>query len=120
MKILKIILLLVPLYTVTSCVKNEMPVKVDYTKTTIKFSTQILPIFQTNCTSCHSPGGQSPDLTTANAYNQLKLKNLYDTKNPSNSTIYKMINTGGAMNQYWGSTSPSMMLTWITQGALNN
>ena len=39
----------------------------------VSFSQEILPILETNCakSGCHVPGGQTPDLTTPNAYNDL-------------------------------------------------
>ena len=39
----------------------------------VSFATKIAPIFSAGdkCTSCHKTGGQTPDLTAANAFSQI-------------------------------------------------
>ena len=102
-------------------VKEELP-QIDPTVSII-FSSQIAPIFTNSqylCTSCHKPGGQSPDFTVANVYNSLITMNLIDTTTPASS---KILTFPGSASHSWAKFSASesqMILTWIQQGAKNN
>ena len=102
-------------------VKEELP-QVDHTVSII-FSSQIAPIFtnsQYQCTSCHKPGGQSPDFTVANVYNSLITMNLIDTTAPASS---KVLTFPGSASHSWAKLSASesqLILTLIQQGAKNN
>ena len=87
----------------TDCVSN----------TTIHFSTQIKPMIDNNCVSCHSPGATSPDLSThaniaANA--TLVLNSL------TGSGVQLMPLGGPALND----TLISQFSCWISQGKQNN
>ncbi|MCE1199023.1 MAG: cytochrome c [Marinilabiliales bacterium] len=89
----------------------------------VLFATQIAPIFTNGCVSCHKPGGQTPDLSAANAYNSLKNANLFDTASPSASLIYTFPNPDNAGKHSWKKYSAAeaqLVLTWIQQGAKNN
>lgn len=91
----------------------------------VTFANDIIPIFSKSCalSGCHVTGGKAPDLTTANAYNSLKIGNYTNTANPESSVIYLWM-TGkkstvmppSGMNKDYN----SLMLAWIKQGALNN
>jgi hypothetical protein len=87
----------------------------------ISFSTQVAPIFSTGdkCTSCHKAGGQTPDLTPANAYSQL-VPNFVDTLSPATSKILTI--PGSASHSWKGytATESAIILTWITEDAKNN
>ena len=89
----------------------------------ILFATQVAPIFTSNqytCTSCHKPGGQSPDLTVANVFNSLNTLKLIDTTTPASS---KILTFPGSASHSWAKLSASeaqLILTWIQQGAKNN
>ena len=87
----------------------------------VSFSTDIIPIFNSSCNTgpCHSTGGESPDLTAANAYQSLFDNNLIDTAQPENSILYQEISSGG-MKSYSTSSNTELILTWIKQGAKNN
>jgi hypothetical protein len=89
----------------------------------VLFSTQIVPIFTSNCVSCHKAGGQAPDLTAANAYNSIKSMNLANTTSPATSVIYTEPNPANASVHNWKKYSAAdaqLVLTWIQQGAKNN
>ena len=91
---------------------------------TVSFSSQILPIFNNNnnCTSCHKAGGTSPDLTTANAFNELTSKGLINSSDASQSKIYTYgdpSNTTHSWKKY-STGETQLILIWITQGASNN
>jgi len=85
----------------------------------VSFSAEITPIFASKCIGCHDTGGQSPDLTSANAYSSLTGSSRYvNTSEPATSLIYTKP-TGSHFATYSGSEA-SLVLTWITQGAKNN
>jgi len=87
---------------------------------TTSFSLEVVPVFTASCTSCHSTGGISPDLTPANAYADLFAEDLIDVAIPENSILYIKMATGGSMNKYTKVGDPELVLQWIKEGALNN
>ncbi|WP_319480439.1 hypothetical protein [uncultured Draconibacterium sp.] len=84
----------------------------------VSFSTQIVPIFSSKCVTCHSTGGQSPDLTTENAYSSLNSSRYVNTSDPASSLIYTK--PMGNHAQVYSTAEAALVLTWITQGAQNN
>jgi hypothetical protein len=92
---------------------------------TVSFSQDIIPIFNTSCnvSGCHSSGGQTPNLTEANAFNALTIGNYYDKNNPENSLLYLKVSgkkgtpmpVSGVHKDY-----AALILAWIKQGANNN
>jgi hypothetical protein len=120
----KILLLLFISITVFSCnydfIKKPAPIN---PSTPVSFATQILPIFSTDaCTGCHKPGGQTPDYTATNAYASIISNNVVNTANPSSSILYTVPGpaTSGHTWSKLTETQAQLILTWITQGALNN
>ncbi len=96
----------------------EVPITGD-----VSFATQVAPIFSTGskCTSCHKPGGQSPDYTAANAYAAI-VPALVNKTTPAQSVIYTFAGTTTATHS-WKKLSTgeaAIILQWITQGAKNN
>jgi hypothetical protein len=91
---------------------------------TIYFSKDILPIFNTNdnCTVCHKPGNQSPDLTAGAAYNSIISMGLVDTASPENSILYNFPRPGTSTHTWkkYTDSQANDVLQWIRQGALNN
>ena len=86
----------------------------------ISFSAEITPIFDSKCTGCHKPGGQTPDLTAANAYSSLTGSDRYvKTSAPETSLIYTKPSPTGSHVKY-SEAEAAKVLTWITQGAKNN
>lgn len=87
----------------TDCVSN----------TTIKFSTQIKPMIDNYCISCHGTGGTSPDLTSHAAISSnsnLILNSLTGTG------VQLMPQGGPALND----TLISQFSCWVSQGKQNN
>lgn len=92
---------------------------------TVSFTGDILAIFNSSCnmSGCHSPGGKSPDLTAANAYNSLSNGGYINTSNPQASTLYLWMTgkkgtpmpVSGVNKEY-----NALVLAWIKQGAINN
>lgn len=87
----------------------------------VKFSTDILPIFNGGCnvSGCHATGAWDPDLTSGNAFASLNSLGLIDTITPQNSTLYKVMSTG-SMKAYSTPGDAALVLAWITQGAKQN
>ncbi len=101
-------------------VKEELPT-IDPT-VSILFASQIAPIFANSCVSCHKTGGQAPDLSAANAYNNLKSMTLYNTSTPESSLIYTYPNPTSTLHTWkkYSDAEAQLVLTWIKQGAKNN
>lgn len=88
----------------------------------VSYSANIQPIFDRSCNSsgCHATGGVAPDLTPANAYNDLIAKNQINTASPESSRLYTKCAPGGSMNKFCQPGDPEIILKWIQEGALNN
>jgi len=100
-----------------------LPVPVAPVTGVVSFASQVAPIFSTagKCTSCHKPGGQSPDYTTANAYASI-VPALVNTVSPEQSRIYTFAGPTTATHT-WKKLSAgedAIILQWIKQGAPNN
>ncbi len=106
----------------SSCTNYQNPVEPVFVPgDSVKFNADILPIFNANCnkSGCHAPGGISPDLTPANAYNSLITYGYVDTDVPESSILYVKVNSG-SMKTFAGPNDAPKILEWIKQGALNN
>ena len=114
------------------CSKDVGPIDDNQATENISFATDVQPIFDQNCTSCH-PNSGNLDLTAGSSYNQLVNINAsgYSGKRvvpgePENSILYKKIDGSGA----YGSNMPigsnlsaeqvNTIKQWITEGAQNN
>lgn len=117
----------VMLFLMTGCIYDwvvpeevpEIPVDVE-----ISFSDRIVPIFTTgnNCTSCHRAGGTPPDLSAANAYNQINTARYINRSAPAESGIYKIPAPGSTTHRHkiYSAQQAALILAWIEQGAKNN
>lgn len=104
-----------------SCTYEEIsPKKVD-APDSVKFSVNIIPIFNTSCnkSGCHSTGGIPPDLSPANAYTSLTFFGYVDVDVPEQSIIYEKVTTG-SMKGFATDQDRALILQWIKQGALDN
>lgn len=122
---------LVAILVIQACRKDfTMAPTVQLPTGNISFDTVILPILTANCakSGCHVTGGQTPDLTAANAYNQLTELGYVPEGDTSitdakNCTLYgKLISTSKPMPPT-GTLTPTQIaeiLAWIKQGSLNN
>lgn len=88
----------------------------------VSFSAEVLPIFESKCTSCHQEGGQIPNLTADNAYASLTSSSRYvNTSEPEVSTIYTRPHPDNTdSHPKYSEAEAALVLTWITQGAQNN
>jgi len=91
--------------------------------TSVSFATQIAPIFTAaGCVSCHGTGGQSPDLTAANAYSQV-ISKVVNTASPETSLLYAYPSPANTAVHSWKkytSGQAALVLAWIKDGAKNN
>lgn len=101
----------------SSCEKySYTPPAVD-PNTTLHFQTDIQPIFNSNCVSCHG-GTQSPNLSSGKSF--AVLKNGGFVKLPAEtSRLYLKMNSSSHISKST-ETDRLKVLYWITQGALNN
>lgn len=90
----------------------------------ISFSADIIPIFtnNNNCTSCHSTGGQRPDLTAENAYASLNSTRYINKSTPEESMIYDYPHpdTDSHKQKKYTEAEAAKILIWINQGAEDN
>jgi hypothetical protein len=102
----------------SSCEKYSYPLpKVD-PNTTWHFQTDIQPIFNANCVTCHG-GTQFPDLRSGKSYTALS-KAGFITPPGATSGLYIQITTQSAHIPRTTDTEKQKILNWINQGALNN
>lgn len=85
----------------------------------VSFKTDIVPIFEKNCISCHG-GGISPNLKPDVAYSSIVSKNLVSTDEPETSKLYdKLVNSSSHQSKATAAEK-LYILVWIEEGAKNN
>jgi len=110
--------LLLMIFFMSSCYYDQvLPVEIEGD---ISYSIDIQPIFDAKCVSCHNGGGIPLDLSSGTSYDKLFSGNYINAADPSNSSLYTKINTGGSMEPYASDTDRATILKWIEQGANNN
>jgi len=109
----------------TSCEK-EYYVPFERDISDVSFTDDLIPIFDASCNmvGCHNTGGYSPDLTAANAYDDLYDEDMIDLNNPENSLLYtSMKGLSSPTMPFSGplpNGEPEAVLVWIQEGGLNN
>jgi len=97
--------------------------------TPISFSSDIQPIFNTDCnkSGCHDGNNYDPNLTAGNSYDALFNTGDIDTTNAANSKIYIRITYPTSNSKFMpkggsplANSEISKILGWIQQGAKNN
>ena len=121
-KIILLIITLVGIASLQSCQYDWLDPIDPVIPEVVSFSVDIQPIFDRSCNSsgCHSTGGIAPDLSPANAYNDLVAKGMINTAAPESSRLYTKCASGGSMNKFCQPGDPEIILKWIQEGALNN
>jgi hypothetical protein len=85
----------------------------------VSYSAELSPFFDSNCSSCHAPGGHKPYLTPDVSYNELVNGGYVNTTVPKESILYIKINS--TMQQYIPLASDRQKVyDWIRNGAPNN
>jgi hypothetical protein len=85
--------------------------------TTAKYSSNIQPIFNSKCISCHS-GNQSPDLSDGWSYDELISGGYVDTDFPCESILYQKF--FGSHSGRASDDEVLQILGWIQDGAQDN
>jgi len=87
----------------------------------VSYSIQIQPIFTNKCVECHKPGGDSPDLTVGNSYNQI-VPSQINVATPVNSRIYSFPAPSTSTHTWkkYSLNEANLVLIWIEEGAKNN
>ncbi|WP_242204004.1 hypothetical protein [Aestuariivivens insulae] len=123
-KLLKIVLLSSMPLLMFSCYYDEFPEAVGQDDvvippgTVVSFADDIAPIFVTyNCTQCHNPSGQNPDLSPGNEYASLT-SGYVNPGNSSTSKLYTQLADNGHRNV--DAQSIALIKKWIDDGAENN
>lgn len=110
------VIILVAAAIFTSCEKvKELPIPFD-PKATWHFQSDIQPIFNANCVSCHN-GSRSPDLRDGKSYSALS-KGYINA--PAESSRLYLKATSSEHIPRTTDTEKTKILYWIKQGALNN
>lgn len=128
MKTLKIVLsLLVMALIFSGCaydfiVEEEVIDPTDPDAPEVSYSGDIQPIFNSKCISCHTTGGQMPDLSASNSYSSINNSRYISTSSPESSLIYTHPNPDTSEHNWakYSEAEAAEVLTWITQGAKNN
>jgi hypothetical protein len=103
----------------SSCEKYSFsPPAVD-SKQTWHFQTDIQPIFNGICITCHNGKTQFPDLRSGKSYASLK-SGGYITPPGETSILYHQMTTNSAHIPRSTDAQKLEVLYWINQGALNN
>ncbi len=107
-----------------SCEWEEYKVS-DTELSDVSFSQDIMPIFNQSCNTagCHDQTGFSPDLSPANAYQDLFDTNMIDLDNPAQSELYvRMIDVQSPMplDGILSESKTNKVLVWIEEGAKDN
>ena len=87
----------------------------------ISYATQVQPIFDNKCVSCHNTGGTAPDLSTGKSYNQIVPGHVNLTA-PAESNIYHFPAPSSTVHTWkkYSNGEAKIVLTWIEEGAKNN
>jgi hypothetical protein len=106
----------------SSCYKDVILPSVVTTKPPqfVSFSTDLQPIFTTNCalSGCHVKGSQTPYLSADVSYHQL-LGGFVNTIKPDQSELYLQIN-GNMQVHIPDAAERQKIYDWIRNGAPNN
>lgn len=84
---------------------------------TVSFQTEIQPIFNQNCITCHK-GSRNPDLREGNSYQSLT-SGGYVNLPAADSKLYRQV-TSSSHTSFTNDTEKQLIYNWIDQGAQNN
>lgn len=116
-QIMVALILLAAITGISSCEKNSFTLPVVDKTTTWHLSTDIQPIFNANCITCHG-AVKSPDLRTGKSYQALTTGGFV-TAPGETSRLYLQLNSSSHISRATD-TERLKILGWINQGALNN
>lgn len=109
------------LFSMLGCYYDE-PEEIDPDKV-VSYSTDIQPIFDASCISCHPLLQSPPDLTAGNSYSSIISNDLIVPNDLDASVLYQRLLGNPTIMPSSGSlpsTEIELVKIWIEQGALNN
>jgi mono/diheme cytochrome c family protein len=126
-KIFQYLMMLTLSLMATSCYYDELPYEAPAGELpeTVSYQSDIQPLWDQSCISCHKPGQTAPDLTAANSYLALTKNNKYVVAgNAASSILHKSLIGEGAplmpTSGKWSDAKIALVDKWINDGALNN
>ncbi len=102
----------------SSCEKYTYMPPVINTVDSVHFATEIQPIFNARCISCHT-SSRNPDLREGKSYESLTQDGFVNLPGET-STLYLHMTTNGAHIPRSSDLEKQKVLIWINQGAHNN
>lgn len=122
-KILTLLIIIGVSLTLESCYYDKyQPIVDDPTAPDVSFATDIQPIFDSSCVSCHS-GSLNPDLRDGNSYTAITGSGLVVADDLAGSELYQRLLGNGNIMPPSGALSTvktNLFKNWILQGAKNN
>ena len=103
----------------SSCEKYSYSLPAVDSNQTWHFQTDIQPIFNSDCVTCHNGAKQFPDLRSGKSYLSLT-KGGYVTLPGETSRLYHQMSTNSDHIPRSTDTEKLKVLYWINQGALDN
>jgi len=86
----------------------------------VSFKSDIIPIFENNCISCHSTQSIPPVLLSQNAFLTLTQNSYLNTDIPEDSRLMVKVNSNHPNQLSPTSFEKQVLLQWIKEGANNN
>jgi len=125
--IIKLLLIIGIGVLLSSCYYDKYPIVDPNPTTEVSFATDIQPIFNSDCISCHN-GTIDPDLREGNSYDALMSlpAGSIVSGNSEGSELMEMLNHDPAADNTMPPGSPIskakriLFANWIDQGAKNN
>jgi len=115
---IKFISILTLVFTVSCEFETIEPIDIDITDP-ISFSTELQPIFDAKCITCHS--STKPVLTSAVSYNNLINGDYININDPEDSELYEKVADGHpGGNNSLTAEEMAKLLKWIEDGAEDN
>lgn len=102
-----------------SCEYDTLNLKEIELPESMTYGEDIAPIFEANCSACHS-GSLNPNFTAGASWGALVNGGYVDKDNPEESVLIVKINTPHPSNDPLTQVEKAKILKWIEDGAKNN
>lgn len=118
-QLIKFISLLAVIILVSCEYEKIEPIVVELPDEPISYSSEIQPVFDAKCLTCHS--SNKPVLIAGQSYNNLISGSYIDTDEPDDSELYEKVSEGHpGGNNSLTAEELAKILKWIEEGAQNN
>lgn len=87
---------------------------------TVSFASDVLPIFTSNCATCHAT--RNPVLTNSEAYNSIANAKYVNVTTPSSSYLIEHVGPDATTHtqKHLTTAQAQVIMTWMAEGAKNN